>query len=150
VTVVLAHGREYPATVLGNSLSCDVAVLKLNVGNLKPVKIGNSDLVKPGDFAIAIGSPYALDNTVTFGVISALNRTIQTNAGTLIEGVFQTDAAINPGNSGGPLLNTDGDVIGMNTAIFTTTGAYQGIGFSIPIKTVYSIANRLIDISKTQ
>jgi putative serine protease PepD len=147
--VTLADGKEYPAQLVGADPMTDTAIIKIDAPyELKPVKMGDSDKVRVGQFAIAIGNPYRLDNTVTLGVISALNRTLETERGYKIEGVIQTDAAINPGNSGGPLLNLKGEVIGVNTAIFTTTGAYQGIGFSIPINIVKRISSDLIEKGK--
>ncbi len=142
--VALADGREYSAEIVGRDPAHDLAVIKINAPGLMPAVLGNSSTVKPGQFVIAIGSPYRLDNTVTLGVVSAINRTIQTSKGIVINGVIQTDAAINPGNSGGPLISTRGEVIAMNTAILTTTGGYQGIGFSIPINTVRETAEKII------
>lgn len=147
--VILSNGEEYSAQLIGADPMTDLAVIKINVPyRLKPVKMGNSDKIKVGQFAIAIGNPYRLDNTVTLGVISALNRTLETEEGYKINGVIQTDAAINPGNSGGPLLNLKGEAIGVNTAIYTTTGAYQGIGFSIPINIVKKVSSDIIEKGK--
>jgi S1-C subfamily serine protease len=148
VKVVLSNGKEYEATVVGTDPMTDTAVIKIDAKGLKPVIMGDSDKLKPGQIVIAIGNPYRLDNTVTLGVVSALNRTIETEEGYKMNGVIQTDAAINPGNSGGPLINMNGEVIGINTAIYTTTGAYQGIGFSIPINTVKKVVNEIIEKGK--
>jgi len=148
VKVILSNGKEYEAKIVGTDPMTDTAVIKINARGLKPVIMGNSDKVKPGQIVIAIGNPYRLDNTVTLGVVSALNRTIETEEGYKINGVIQTDAAINPGNSGGPLINMNGEVIGINTAIYTTTGAYQGIGFAIPINTVKKVVSEIIEKGK--
>lgn len=148
LTVTLASGEEYKAELVGSDPMTDTAVIKIDAQGLDPVEMGNSEKIKVGQFAIAVGNPYRLDNTVTLGVISALNRTISTDEGYKIKGVIQTDAAINPGNSGGPLVNTKGEVIGVNTAILSTTGAYQGIGFSIPINTVKRVTSDIIEKGK--
>jgi serine protease Do len=111
------------------------------------VKLGNSDTAQVGDWVEAIGSPFALAQTVTAGIISAKNRTIQPGASGQFQHFIQTDAAINPGNSGGPLLNMNGEVIGVNTAIFTQSGGYQGLGFAMPSNTVVDIYNDLIGSS---
>jgi S1-C subfamily serine protease len=127
---------------VGQDELTDVAVVKIQATNLPTVAIGNSDQVKPGEWAIAIGNPLGLDNTVTVGIISATNRS-SSDVGALDKSInfIQTDAAINPGNSGGPLLNQQGQVIGINTAII---GRAQGLGFAIPINTAQQIANQLI------
>lgn len=142
VTVTLRDGRTFQGKVMGRDAVTDVAVVKIQANNLPVVKIGNSDNLKPGEWAIAIGNPLGLDNTVTTGIISATGRTSsQVGVPDKRVSFIQTDAAINPGNSGGPLLNAAGDVIGMNTAIIQ--GA-QGIGFAIPINTAQGIANQLV------
>ena len=141
VTVILKDGRQIEGKVLGSDELTDIAVIQVKPDNLPTVSIGSSQNVQPGDWAIAIGNPLGLDNTVTAGIISAIGR----NSGQI--GVdkrvsfIQTDAAINPGNSGGPLLNQNGEVIGVNTAIIQ--GA-QGLGFAIPIETAQRIAKQLI------
>ena len=141
VTVILKDGRQIEGKVLGSDELTDIAVIQVKPDNLPTVSIGSSQNVQPGDWAIAIGNPLGLDNTVTAGIVSAIGR----NSGQI--GVdkrvsfIQTDAAINPGNSGGPLLNQDGEVIGVNTAIIQ--GA-QGLGFAIPIETAQRIAKQLI------
>jgi S1-C subfamily serine protease len=145
VTVVLKDGRQIEGKVLGSDELTDIAVVQVKPDNLPTVSIGSSQNVQPGDWAIAIGNPLGLDNTVTAGIISAIGR----NSGQI--GVdkrvsfIQTDAAINPGNSGGPLLNQNGEVIGVNTAIIQ--GA-QGLGFAIPIETAQRIAKQLIASGK--
>jgi Do/DeqQ family serine protease len=142
VTVTLRDGREFKGKVLGTDPLTDVAAIRIEGKNLPTVSLGNSDQLKPGEWAIAIGNPLGLDNTVTAGIISATGRTsAQVGVPDKRIGFIQTDAAINPGNSGGPLLNQRGDVIGMNTAI--RAGA-QGLGFAIPINAARNIADQLI------
>ena len=134
-----------PARVIGTDKATDLAVIKIDTNTPLPtVKLGNSDLVQVGDWVEAIGSPFDLSQTVTAGIISAKNRTIQPGASGQFQHFIQTDAAINPGNSGGPLLNMNGDVIGVNTAIYTQSAGYQGIGFAMPSNTVASVYNDLI------
>ncbi len=134
-----------PARVIGTDKSTDLAVIKIDTSIALPtVKMGNSEEAQVGDWVEAIGSPFALAQTVTAGIISAKNRTIDQGAAGQFQHFIQTDAAINPGNSGGPLLNMNGDVIGVNTAIFTQSAGYQGIGFAMPSNTVVSVYNDLI------
>lgn len=141
VTVVLTDGRQFQGKVLGQDLLTDVAVVKIEATNLPTVSLGNSDQLQPGEWAIAIGNPLGLDNTVTVGIVSATGRSsADIGVSDRRVGFIQTDAAINPGNSGGPLLNQRGEVIGMNTAIIS--GA-QGLGFAVPINTVQRIADLL-------
>ena len=139
MTVTLNDGRRFPARLIGRDSYSDVAIIKIDAPNLKPIHLGNSDSLRPGEWVIAVGSPLGNDHTVTQGIISALARRIpELNSNVSF---IQTDAAINPGNSGGPLANLNGDVIGVNTAI---AGRGQNIGFAIPINTVKDIANTLI------
>jgi serine protease Do len=134
-----------PARVIGVDKATDLAVIKIDTSTPLPtVKMGNSDTAQVGDWVEAIGSPFALAQTVTAGIISAKNRTIEQGAPGQFQHFVQTDAAINPGNSGGPLLNMNGEVVGVNTAIFTQSNGYQGIGFAMPSNTVVSIYNDLI------
>lgn len=142
VTVNLKDGRSFEGRVMGSDDLTDVAVVKIESNNLPTIRMGDSDRLRPGEWAIAIGNPLGLDNTVTAGIISATGRT-SGDIGVTDKrvGFIQTDAAINPGNSGGPLLNQSGEVIGMNTAII---GGAQGLGFAIPIKTAQRIAQELI------
>ncbi len=140
--------QGHAATLVGTDKATDIAVLKINVGNPLPtVKLGNSEGTQIGDWVLAIGSPFGLSQTVTAGIISSKNRSIPA-AGPVGSGEFQhfiqTDAAINPGNSGGPLLNMDGQVIGMNTAIYTQSAGNEGIGFAMPSDTVVNVYNQLI------
>lgn len=146
VTVTLKDGRSFEGKVLGSDSVTDVAVVKIDAQNLPIVGLGDSDRIQAGEWAIAIGNPLGLDNTVTSGIISAIGRS-SSQVGIPDQQVqyIQTDAAINPGNSGGPLLNQRGEVIGMNTAIIK--GA-QGIGFAIPINKAKSIAEQLISQGK--
>ncbi len=142
VSVLLKDGRRLKGKVLGADPVTDVAVVKVEASNLPTVSLGNSDQLQPGEWAIAIGNPLGLDNTVTAGIISATGRSsADIGVGDRRVGFIQTDAAINPGNSGGPLLNEKGEVVGMNTAIIS--GA-QGLGFAVPINTAKRISDLLI------
>ncbi len=148
VTVTLKDGRTVDGKVKGIDRVTDVAVVEIAERNLPSVQIGDSEKIKPGEWAIAIGNPLGLDNTVTAGIISGTGRTsAEIGAADKRVNFIQTDAAINPGNSGGPLLNAAGQVIGMNTAILRGT---QGLGFAIPINTVQRIANQLIATGKVE
>jgi Do/DeqQ family serine protease len=146
VEVALKDGRKFQGKVLGTDPVTDVAVVKIQAGNLPVVSLGNSDQLRPGEWAIAIGNPLGLDNTVTAGIISATGRS-STDAGVPDKRInfIQTDAAINPGNSGGPLLNQRGEVVGMNTAII---GGAQGLGFAIPINSARRISEQLVATGK--
>ncbi|MGK7886065.1 MAG: HhoA/HhoB/HtrA family serine endopeptidase [Crocosphaera sp.] len=142
VSVTLKDGRTFTGKVLGTDSITDVAVIDIEADNLPTVKAANSDNINVGEWAIAIGNPLGLDNTVTTGIVSATGRSSsQIGVGDKRVNFIQTDAAINPGNSGGPLLNARGEVIGVNTAIFRNA---QGIGFSIPINKAQEIASELI------
>jgi Do/DeqQ family serine protease len=146
VMVTLKDGREFEGTVVGADPVTDVAVVKIEATDLPTVSLGNVADIRPGEWAIAIGNPLGLDNTVTAGIISATGRSsAEVQIPDKQVDFIQTDAAINPGNSGGPLLNETGQVIGMNTAII---GGAQGLGFAIPIDTVQDIANQLITSGK--
>lgn len=140
--VTLFDGREVRAKVVGTDAQTDVAVIKIDVKNLTPVVLGDSDAMEVGEWVVAIGSPFGLHQTVTAGIISATSR-----AGVGItdyEDFIQTDAAINPGNSGGPLVNLHGEVVGINTAIASRTGSYNGIGFAIPSNMARYVMESLI------
>lgn len=142
VNVTLKDGRSFAGKVTGTDPITDVAVIKIQANNLPTAPVGDSNQLKPGEWAIAIGNPLGLDNTVTTGIISATGRSsAQVGVSDKRVEFIQTDAAINPGNSGGPLLNASGQVIGMNTAIIQRA---QGLGFAIPINTAQRIANELI------
>jgi serine protease Do len=137
-----------PAKVVGVDKETDIAVIKIDSNTPLPtVKLGNSDGEQVGDWVLAIGSPFALSQTVTAGIVSAKNRSIQPGAQGQFQHFIQTDAAINPGNSGGPLVNMNGEVIGVNTAIFTQSMGYQGVGFAMPSATVVDVYNDLIGAS---
>ena len=141
ITVRLADEREFKATVIGTDPQSDVALIKIEADNLPVLPLGDSDKLEVGEWVIAIGSPFELNQTVTVGVVSATGRNrIGIND---YENFIQTDAAINPGNSGGPLLNIHGEAIGMNTAIFSRSGGYMGIGFAIPITMAKAIQQQL-------
>jgi serine protease Do len=133
----------YDATVVGVDRETDLAVIKIDAKKPLPAaKLGNSDAMDVGDWVLAVGSPFGLEETVTAGIVSAKGRNIV--PGRQFESFIQTDAAINPGNSGGPLVNMNGEVIGINTAIYTSGGGYQGVGFAMPSNTVVSVYNQLI------
>ncbi len=138
------HG--YDAVLVGTSPEYDLAVLRIDAsaGRLRAVPLGTSGDLRVGQKVVAIGNPFGLDYTLTTGVISALNRTIPTESGGVIEHLIQTDAAINPGNSGGPLIDSAGRLIGINTAIFSPSGSSAGIGFAVPVDTVNRVVPQLI------
>src|SRR3954454_16621909 len=147
VTVQLGDGDEQSAQVVGTDPSSDIALLKVdNTEGANPLSLGDSSKVEVGDPVVAIGNPFALDRTVTSGIVSALQRQIQAPNGFSISDVIQTDAAINPGNSGGPLIDSEGRVIGINSQIETgggSSGGNVGIGFSIPINTAREVADQI-------
>src|SRR5260370_32874941 len=140
------HGdpKEYKAKLIGADIETDLAIIKIDAGTgLVPAKIGNSEAVQVGDWAVAIGSPFGLEATVTAVIISALGRDVPGSQ--QFQRFLQTDAAINPGNSGGPLLNIAGEGIGINTAIATQSGGYQGVGFAMPVNTAVKGHNAVIN-----
>jgi S1-C subfamily serine protease len=145
-TVKLADGRDYPASLVGASPAHDIAVLKIAPQGkpLLPVAIGASDDLRVGQKVFAIGNPFGLDWTLTTGVVSALDRSLDNDRGGVIRHLIQTDAAINPGNSGGPLLDSAGRLIGVNTAIYSPSGASAGVGFAVPVDTVNRVVPELI------
>ena len=147
VSVTLKDGTELPAEILGRDPSTDVALLRVAVRTSPAVGLGDSDQVRIGEPAIVIGSPFGFDQSLTAGYISALGRTLRSGDeyGTEIDKVIQTDAAVNPGNSGGPLLNAEGEVIGITTAIFSIGGGFEGIGLAVPINTARAVAEELRD-----
>lgn len=150
-TVKLADGRDYQAALVGASPAHDIAVLKIGVGFKRPpaVPIGTSADLKVGQKVFAIGNPFGLDWTLTTGIVSALDRSLPGEAGgPAIDHLIQTDAAINPGNSGGPLLDSAGRLIGINTAIYSPSGASAGIGFAVPVDTVMRVVPQLIKTGK--
>jgi S1-C subfamily serine protease len=145
--VRLNDGRDYGASLVGASPAHDIAVLRIQVPERQPtaLPIGTSADLKVGQKVFAIGNPFGLDWSLTSGIVSALNRSLPAEDGrTVIEDLIQTDAAINPGNSGGPLLDSAGRVIGINTAIFSPSGAYAGVGFAVPVDTVNRVVPQLI------
>ena len=148
---LLGKTEGYKATVIGADPRNDIAVLKIDCakGDCHPLKLGSSEGLKVGQRVLAIGNPFGLERTLTSGIISSLGRTIESRGG-VIEQVIQTDAAINPGNSGGPLLNTRGEVIGINTAIVSRSGDYAGIGFAVPVNTLARIIPDLLQYGKVQ
>jgi len=144
--VTLADKSKVPAKLVGRDPNNDVAVIRVNVGpeRLTPLRLGDSSQLLVGQMAIAIGNPFGLDRTITRGVVSAVGRSLKSDTGRQIRNVIQTDAAINPGNSGGPLLNSRGEVIGVNTTILTPSGGSVGIGFAVPVNTVKKLLPQLI------
>ena len=143
-------GRTYSASVVGTDRSTDLAVIKVDApsSELHPLRVGDSTELQVGDGVVAIGSPFGLEETVTSGIVSALHRAIQGQTNFTINDSIQTDAAINHGNSGGPLLNTQGQVVGVNAQIKSDSGGNEGVGFSIPSATVKSVASQLIASGK--
>jgi len=150
ITVTFADGTKASAKVVGTDSSTDVAVIKVDApkSELHPLQFADSNGVLVGDGVVAIGSPFGLEGTVTTGIVSALNRTIQAPNNFTINGAIQTDAAINHGNSGGPLLDADGHVIGINAQIESDSGGNDGVGFAIPSSIVQRVAQQLISSGK--
>ncbi len=158
VTVVLPDGREFKGEIKGQDLRSDLAIIKINAKNLPVAVLGDSDNLKIGQWVVAIGNPFGLsmqnpEPTVTSGVVSALHRALGKTLGRGerdYSDLIQTDAAINPGNSGGPLVNLKGEVVGINVAIYSTSGGYQGIGFAVPSNVAKRIVSRLIEGKKIE
>jgi S1-C subfamily serine protease len=148
--VSLPDQRQVEATLVGRDATKDIAVLKLNerVGGLAPVVIGASRDLQVGQKVVAIGNPFGFDHTVTKGIVSALGRSMPGAGNVTIRDMIQTDASINPGNSGGPLLDSNGDLIGMNTMIYSPSGASSGVGFAVPVDTVKKIVPQIIEYGK--
>lgn len=145
-TVQLSDGRDYPARLVGASQAHDLAVLRIRVPSAapQPLPIGSSSDLRVGQKVFAIGNPFGLDWTLTTGIVSALDRSLPGEDNSVISHLIQTDAAINPGNSGGPLLDSAGRLIGVNTAIFSPSGASAGVGFAVPVDTVNRVVPQLI------
>jgi S1-C subfamily serine protease len=146
VKVTLFDGSQHDAFVIGEDAANDVAVLRINVPDEKlvPVTFGDSSRVLVGQKILALGNPFGLERTLTSGIVSSLERSLKTRNGRTIKGIIQTDAAVNPGNSGGPLLNSHGEVIGMNTAIVSQVGQSAGISFAVPTNGIRRILDQLI------
>ncbi len=147
VTVRLTDNREFKAKVLGSDRMTDVAVLKIDAKDLPAVKIGNPEATHVGEWVVAIGAPYGLDNTVTAGIVSAKSRSLP---GETAVPFIQTDAAVNPGNSGGPLFNLGGEVIGINSQIFSRSGGFQGLAFAIPIDVAMNVKDQIQQHGKVE
>ena len=144
VIVSLTDRREFKAEVIGVDMLSDLAVLKIDGEDLPSLEMGSSDELKVGDWVVAIGSPFSFDFSVTAGIVSAKGRSIQNqNIGGYVP-FIQTDVAINPGNSGGPLFNLEGEVVGINSQIYSRSGGYQGVSFSIPIDVAIEVADQII------
>ncbi|MFA5011298.1 MAG: Do family serine endopeptidase [Ignavibacteria bacterium] len=151
IKVILSDKREYTAKLVGTDPNTDIAVIKIDADNLTVSSVGNSDNVQVGQWVLAIGNPMGLNNTVTAGIVSALGRNINIDGNSYaINNFIQTDAVINPGNSGGALVDINGLVVGINAAIKTTTGYYQGYGFAIPINIAKNVASELIKNGKIE
>jgi Do/DeqQ family serine protease len=147
VTVTMPDKRELRARIVGADEATDIAVLKIDASNLPIMPWGDSSKLKVAEWVLAIGNPYQLNQSVTLGIVSALGRTLE---GRTLQDFIQTDAAINPGNSGGALVNTRGELIGINTAIFSETGGYQGIGFAVPSNLARHVMDELIKYGQVQ
>jgi S1-C subfamily serine protease len=147
VRVTLFDGSAHPARIVGSDASNDVAVLQIRAAadKLSPIAFGDSSRVLVGQKILALGNPFGLERTLTTGIVSSLDRSLKAKNGRMIKGIIQTDAAINPGNSGGPLLNSRGQVIGMNTAIISQVGQSAGISFAVPINSITRILRPLIE-----
>jgi putative serine protease PepD len=152
ISVQFWNGKTYKGTLVGADGSTDIAVVHVSVpsSELSPLAVGDSSKLEVGDGVVAIGSPFGLSETATSGIVSALHRTIDAPNNFTIPDSIQTDAAINHGNSGGPLLNTDGQVVGMNSQIHSQSGGNEGVGFAIPSNTIKSVASQLISNGKAQ
>ncbi|ARP91228.1 peptidase [Bordetella genomosp. 9] len=147
VTVKLTDRREYQAKVLGSDPMTDVAVIKISANHLPVVRMGDVNALQVGDWVLAIGSPYGLENTATAGIVSAKGRSLPDDTSVPF---IQTDVAVNPGNSGGPLFNARGEVVGINSQIYTRTGGYQGLSFAIPINVALKIKDQIVEHGKVR
>jgi S1-C subfamily serine protease len=145
IDVIFSDGSRKRAKVVGTDVYNDIAVLEVDKSGLRPLEMSNSSELMRGQTAVAVGNPFGLSGTMTSGIVSAKNRNIRTEGGFSIPDIVQTDAAINPGNSGGPLMNIEGEVIGVNTAIQSSTGSFNGVGFAISSNTVTKVADSIIE-----
>jgi serine protease Do len=153
IEVVMNNNQRYYAKLIGSDVSTDLALLKIRANDLPFIVYGNSDNLQPGEWVLAIGNPFDLNSTVTAGIVSAKARNIgilQEKNGLSVEAFIQTDAAVNPGNSGGALVNLAGELIGVNTAIATSSGSYQGYSFAIPVSLVKKVMDDLLEFGKVQ
>lgn len=153
INISLADGTSYPGTVVGQDIESDIAVLKFDPPEntrLKTISFGDSTTLKVGQKVIAIGNPFALERTMTTGIISGLGRPIQESTNVIIRNMIQTDAAINPGNSGGPLLDTRGRMVGINTMIISNSGSSAGVGFAVPVSTAQRVVSDLLRYGKVR
>jgi serine protease Do len=150
ITVKLADGREFPGKLVGTDPPTDIAAIRIGGRGHPSAELGDSDGIEIGQWALAIGNPFGLEHTVTLGIVSARGRRGIVGMGGGYEDFIQTDAAVNPGNSGGPLIDIDGKVIGINTAIFSRSGGYQGIGFAIPSNMARTILDRLVTAGRVE
>jgi serine protease Do len=148
VTVKLVDQREFVAKVVGSDETSDVAVLKIDGKNLPVVRFGDTSKLRVGEWVVAIGSPFGMENSVTAGIVSATGRSIQGGNPRSYVNFIQTDVAVNPGNSGGPLFNMNGEVVGINSQIFSTTGSYAGMSFAIPIDLANNVREQLVKNGK--
>jgi len=147
VTVKLIDHREFKAKVLGTDKTSDIAVLKIDAHGLPPVRLGNSDSLGVGDYVLAIGAPFGLEETATAGIVSATGRSLPGDGAVPF---IQTDAAVNPGNSGGPLFDSTGAVVGINSQIYTNSGGYEGVSFAIPINLAQNIEQQIVKTGKAE
>lgn len=151
ISVTLNNKLEYEAELIGTDPSTDLALLKIKASNLNHIEFGNSDSLRVGEWVLAVGNPFNLESTVTAGIVSAKGRSIDILEGQdRIESFIQTDAAVNPGNSGGALVNTNGELIGINTAIITRSGRYEGYSFAVPVNLVRKVIKDLMDFGVVQ
>ncbi len=150
VTVKLADGTEYRAKVVGLDIPTDVAVLKIDAKNLPTVRLGNSSNLQVGNYVLALGAPYGLEESATAGIVSAIGRSLQDNADNSYVPFIQTDVAVNPGNSGGPLFDEHGNVVGINSQIYSNTGGFEGVSFAIPINVAASVEQQILEHGKVE
>src|SRR5690606_31699006 len=151
IKVILNNKQEYEATLVGSDPSTDLALLKIEAENLPYLTYGNSDELKLGEWVLAVGNPFNLNSTVTAGIVSARARNLQINADEYsVEAFIQTDAAVNPGNSGGALVNQQGNLVGINTAIASRTGSFSGYSFAVPVSIVSKVVEDLKEFGMVQ